>query len=848
MSAYSNYCRATGMVVSPALIEQRDAASFLKELVAATNSDFRWSNGLLAVVPYGDQPVSGNGFFYAPSVTPLYDVTEDDLLKNQGSAGSGSGTSGAPIICVRKRKSDMLNNIKVEYLDRSNNYDPVAIEAKDQASIDVFGLRASSLKQLHFFNIAAAAQQSAMLQLNREQIPNTYVFTLGPKFILPDVMDILTLTRPVMGLIRQPVRITEIQENGDGTLTFTAEEFLGTAASPRYGAQATTGYAPNYEADPGSINTPIIFEPTDELGGGLQIWAAISGSKPALWGGCNVYASYDGLNYLYMGQIRGPSRMGHLSGALETIVPAASGPTIDVTNVVAVDLTESAGSLLSASETDFLALNTKCFVDGEIISYKNADLSTANKYNLSRLIRGAYGSKISAHANGAPFARLDQSIFAYPFDQSRIGSSIQFKFQSFNIYGGGLQSLADVSQFTFTITGVALTSPLPSVANVRSAYIDNRSAIAWDEISDFRPVSYEIRLGNNPATALRLGALAHPPFTIPGNGTYWISGVSQPVSGLTVYSETWTQIEVSGATLVANVIATRDEQADGWPGIFTGTVGKSGMTIRTGGSRDLLGDADILGTPDILNLGGQGNGTYEIAPARYIDAGRLAPCQVTIAWLGTSSNVSDNLLSNPDILNSPDFLGNAGSDLIDIYPEISWSITQNIGDVFNLDPVSNPANDAFAAPDIFNPDISFSPWQKYQPGVYVGRVFRARLVLETKGQQTIALALKFQFTVDVKDRVDIWSLVGGAGTSLTDVTIPNTGLVIVFAVNTTSIPAAFNGGPGTDPLPHIQITNVNGQTYSFQLTSFTKSGVTITALQGGIAVNAPHTNITIQGW
>jgi hypothetical protein len=45
-----------------------------------------------------------------------------------------------------------------------------------------------------------------------------------------------------------------------------AEEYLeGTAAAPIYGRQVRSGSAPNYGADPGGVNTPIFFEPTDRF-------------------------------------------------------------------------------------------------------------------------------------------------------------------------------------------------------------------------------------------------------------------------------------------------------------------------------------------------------------------------------------------------------------------------------------------------------------------------------------------------------------------------------------------------------------------------------------------------------
>jgi hypothetical protein len=206
------------------------------------------------------------------------------------------------------------------------------------------------------------------------------------------------------------------------------------------------------------------------------------------------------------------------------------------------------------------------------------------------------------------------------------------------------------------------------------------------------------------------------------------------------------------------------------------------------------------------------------------------------------------MLSNPDILNNPDFLAASSTNLVDVHPEISFAQNALLGDVFNLDPTSNPSNDTFAEPDIFNAGISFSPWIKYEPGTYVGRFFRARLVLNTNDPQVVAIGLAFTFSVDVPDRLDTWALVGGVGTSLNQVTVPSTGLVIVFASNGKTIAEPFNGGPGTDTVPLIQITNTSSSAFDFEVQSLTLTGCTIVPRLAGTPTNAPKTNISIQGW
>ena len=399
---------------------------------------------------------------------------------------------------------------------------------------------------------------------------------------------------------------------------------------------------------------------------------------------------------------------------------------------------------------------------------------------------------------------------------------------------------------SFHLDGVA--HPPADVQNIRGvAYVDNNTSIAWDEITDVRTIRYAVRKGDTWESALELGTIAHPPFATHGNGNYLVKAYTGPDSDR-IYSVTAADVLIAGSTLAVNVIATRDEAANGWSGIFGGTVAKSGIIIRTGGSSDFLSDPDVLNDPDILNRGGQGDGTYEIAQSRYIDARRATACRVTCTWKGTSQVATDNFLSNQDMLNNPDILAAGSSDLVEVYPEISVAQNDLIGDVFNLDPGVNPGNDVFAVPDVFSPSISFGPWIKYEPGLYIGRYFRARLVLKTHDPQIVAIGLEFTFSVDIPDRLDTWALVSGVGTSLNGITVPAAGLTVVFASNGKTVSEPFNGGPNTDAVPLIQITNTSASAFDFEVQSLTLSGCTIIPRLAGTPTNAPKTNITIQGW
>ena len=780
---------------------------------------------------------------YVPNTAPVYDFTIDDCLPNQISMGRGISDPSSPFMVVRKPRDQMLNNIKVEYLDRNNNYNPVDIEVKDEASIIAFGReRPSDLKQYHFFCLAGAAQQSATLQLIRQQVARTFQWTVGRHFaIILELMAIATVTDPGQGLSRQPVRITEIAENADFSLTITAEEFLGTVSAPQYGTQANSGYAINYNADPGSINPPIIFEPTDELNqtnsvGALQIWAGVSGANAALWGGCNVWVSEDGETYDQIGVIQGPARMGVLSSVLPAVTANPTGAqTIDAVNTLSVNLTESGGTLSSGTVLDATSLNTRCYVGGEIVAYETTTLNAANQYSLTYLVRGAYGteSEIVVHPAGTAFLRLDDNVFAFAFDQSRIGSTIYLKFQSFNIFQGGLQSLADVAAYPYQITGAALASLLPSLQNLRTVFDVNSgfTDLDWDGITDFRAFKYEIRSGSSFESAATLGQVAHPPFRVPGNGTYWVAAVSTPVPGLTVYSETWQDIAVSGAVITQNVILTIDLKALDWPGIFSGGAGLNSSlnAIRTGGG-NILTDTSILATPDVLNYGGGLAGSYFPSGA-YLDIGYVATASVAIEYQPTGVPVGQNILTIGSVLTTPDILGSASTVFIDVYPLINTA-TAFGGDLYSL-------GDLYQYPDLYDAsDPAWSGFQKFSPGTYQARFLNFGMALSTIDPQTIAYNLQYAITVTIPARIDQYTVV-------TSSTGPVT---LTFEPQGASATAPFNGGAGAGGTPIWAGGIVNAQAGdTLVVASITKTGCTIAVINGGANV-ARTVSLIFQGY
>lgn len=453
-SQYSAYCKAAGLLLSPCFDQQADAASIITGLMQLTNTGVYFSEGLLKLVPYGDATLTGHGATYTPALTPVANFGDDDFLAD-GSAD--------PVVIKRNAiantvntTSDAFNQVTLEFLNRANDYQPETVIVQDQVAIDLYGLRPMSSITAHQIADPAVAQAVAMLILQRSvYIRAQYEFRLGWQWCHLEPTDLVTLTDAALGLSLYPVRILQIEEDEYGTLSILAEDAPPGVASHVVGSVPTgAGYSVDYNAAPGDVGAVCLFEPPFALaaGSGLEVWAGVSGpAGSSVWGGCYVWVSYDGTTYQRLATISNPARVGHLTAAISNV---STGP-------LAVHLDGQGGQLLAASAADAAALHTLFYVGGanpEFMAYQDATLTGTNAYNLGSLVRGAYGSAEAAHAINDPFIRIDDALArSGSLDLSLVGSTIHFKFQSFNIWGGGLQDLSTLTAYNYTVSGQPAT-------------------------------------------------------------------------------------------------------------------------------------------------------------------------------------------------------------------------------------------------------------------------------------------------------------------------------------------------------------------------------------------------------
>ena len=437
---YRKYCREADLLISSPTdtTEAKAAHDIINELMTLTNAYMFWSNNKFKIVCKADRLVGS----WTPDTTIQYDLTADDFLES----------NGALVTCQRKDSSEIYNRFPVEFISRKNSYETetVAYELKDD--IAEYGLRQASSTTAHWFYTKERAVKVAE-QLARDALygRNKFTFKLDWAFCRLEVGDLVTLTDSALGLDKTPVMIDSVTENTDGTLTFTAISRPPMKASkPAYDVHEGDRPYIDYNADAPDTDTPLIMQPPAELTtSGLEVWIGAKG-KGDLWGGCEVYVADDGTNYRAAGTIASSARVGTLVKSIKET---------DTSVEVACN-----GTFLSGSQQDAERGNTLCWINGECLSYQGATLLDNGHWRLDGCIRGQHTTTAAAHDAGAQFARLDASLLRIPFLSEDVGKKIYLKFVSFNIFGAGVQDLAAVKAYEYTIKKYYI----PAVKNVRA--------------------------------------------------------------------------------------------------------------------------------------------------------------------------------------------------------------------------------------------------------------------------------------------------------------------------------------------------------------------------------------------
>lgn len=212
-TAMYSYCVARGLLISPILSEAKPAHDYLSDWLKVANAEIVWSEGKLKFLPYADQAFSNVFGSYTPDTTIRATFNDDNVSE--------------PIMPKRKKLIDCFNKVSVECKDRANEYNNFTVEAKDQAGIENYGLRAADTLTLDCIckpDIALIVAHTLLLR--GLYIRNEYTiktFCTGNIDLL-EPLDFISLTDVGLGLQAARCRINSIEDSQDGFITITAEE------------------------------------------------------------------------------------------------------------------------------------------------------------------------------------------------------------------------------------------------------------------------------------------------------------------------------------------------------------------------------------------------------------------------------------------------------------------------------------------------------------------------------------------------------------------------------------------------------------------------------------------------
>jgi hypothetical protein len=430
LSTYRAWCNAMGLWVSPVWAERKGVFEYVSQLAKLTHARPLWSVNTLKLVPLATQALGG----YTPALehsTAVVAITDDDIRE--------------PVEETRSAPADRFNRVSVRYRSRTLDYADAVESAEDRASIDAFGLiELAEVVAAPEVALPATAAVVAELLL-REVLTGTgeYRFTVPISYDLLEPLDIVQIEDARIDLAPRAVRILEISEAGDdGALQIVAEDVRATGAVVQ-ARQDSSGWV-YASGPPSAVSLRAVMMPTAATGGVQQLWLGVSAGDN--WGGSSVWVSSTGSDYRRVADLNVRARMGTLAaGIVSASVELNPAQLLDV-------LVTGAVQIGSASQVDADAYRSLLWVNGELMSYRDATLVASARYELVYLHRALYGTASPAHSLGAPWLRLDDALARIDVAAADLGSTLWVKVTSRNALGTYVQGLEEVAAVQLVLT------------------------------------------------------------------------------------------------------------------------------------------------------------------------------------------------------------------------------------------------------------------------------------------------------------------------------------------------------------------------------------------------------------
>lgn len=428
-NARKYWAAANLLISSPKNGKSRKAQDIINQICTLTGVYVFWSQNKLKFVPIARDRLEYNGTVYEPNNQVLYDLTKDDFIPSN---------DGTCVTFERTDSAEAFNQAHVEFNNRANSYEAETVTFEVTSDVLRNGVRPAQKVTADYIYTKQRAMFIAE-RLAKEYVyaRNTYRFELDWAYNGLEPGDLVTITDEPTGLRQKVVIIKSIREGADGGISVSAVSAPdGMYSSALYNLHNFERPTLDRNITPPSVENVTIFQPAGDVTNGHEIWLGLTAGDH--WGGCNVHVSDDNAKYKQIGSITRRTRLGRVVG---TVTASSTEITIQL----------HYGELLSGSEQDAQRANTLLWLNGELLSYTTATLIGERTYTLTGLVRGQYGTAITAHSAGSTIVRCDENVFKQPFRDEDIGKKIWLKFTSFNEFENNEQELSQVKAYSYII-------------------------------------------------------------------------------------------------------------------------------------------------------------------------------------------------------------------------------------------------------------------------------------------------------------------------------------------------------------------------------------------------------------
>jgi hypothetical protein len=392
-------------------------------------------------------------------------ISENELVVEEG-------VKQAPLVISRTEELELASRFDLIYIAKDMDYQQNIYTAykrncltKEVKTVSIPVVLDEQTAKI----IAEVSLYRLLMSLYNDWIERIkYEFALPPSYTILEAGDIIELGS---ANAQHLIRITNIAVGANkilqvkGIATSRAELYNFTSRTSLYNSKTYVASAEHVIAESKIYLLDLPKLPNDtEFKPGIFI--AACGVGPS-WRGVRILYSLDnGVTYDNFCTVTRAATI----GVTNNVVTA--GPNIDHENSIEVMLL--GGELESYNEQSIPYGANLALVGDEIVQFVNATLIAPNKYKLSKLYRGKFGTEhfMTSHQIGERFILLNCNVKKVPVPSNFLRQEVKYK-----VITIGGNNLVEELQFTYTANELRPSSP----ANIILGKLKNGDiAIKWE--------------------------------------------------------------------------------------------------------------------------------------------------------------------------------------------------------------------------------------------------------------------------------------------------------------------------------------------------------------------------------